>query len=86
MYQWRLLFSDHRPISIDTNLTLQAARLRNSYHFQFNHNWILEEDYSEVLKNSWETAKMNDNIHGALNYCSVVIKKWASTNVGSISR
>lgn len=47
-----LLDSDHRPILLDTKPP-RATNDRSSHRlkaFTFEHNWLMEEDYEDVLK------------------------------------
>lgn len=66
--------SDHGPISINStalNLNHQEER---SNPFMYNHCWLMEYNYGEILCEGWNRYNKESNFHQALELCSSILK------------
>lgn len=78
--------SDHRPIYINTSSTKKGPNISPwiPIPFMFEHKWILEEDYADIVKNSWNDSQSGGNPSSKLNMMAHKLKSWAKDGIGSL--
>lgn len=72
-------------MGVEFNLDDNMHPMTNKKRFSFNHNWVMENDYKDILKQSWNLANKSSDIHITLDEVLNHISKWASSGVGSLS-
>lgn len=78
--------SDHQSVTINTNPSFTNNKGGRNKFFNFNHNWLLEEDYKELIKRKWSVGNPYINLPRKLQSLSLDISDWASSSVGSIAK
>jgi hypothetical protein len=79
--------SDHRPIIVDTHGIEKARRgptIRSRPRFEAK--WLEEEDYKEVVKETWESEVhgKNENVAGAIRGVLGGLTDWSKNILGDL--
>lgn len=88
-FKWNLLFPsavvqnhiylsyDHRPIFLRLSQVRKNCWNKFPKRFTFEHKWVLENDFTDFFKLSWEGLRYYENLPEKLLKCSRDLKSWA---------
>lgn len=71
---------------ISTNQGLPSSSKNNFKPFYFNHNWMLDENYKEVMVSQWNLYNHLNNLPSKLADLANFLKGWADKTVGSLPK
>lgn len=80
--------SDHRPILLEVTWgdnQLHKAKT-GSKCFMFEHKWLLEDDYKDILTKSWNASTQNSDLQNRIENTAGLLKKWAQCQIGDLQR
>lgn len=71
VYHLPMLRSDHAPILA----ILNSSRCRTNKPFRFENWWLMEQEYEDIAKTSWQRSTTRP-FHKKANYLATDLKKW----------
>lgn len=97
---WRIHFTDHQASNLDflesnhmlilLNIKLHRTNVnhfpRRGKTFTFEHIWLMENEYEDILKQWWEATKGSPAINEKLTSLRDHLQNWASHSGGSIQK
>lgn len=78
--------TDHRLILLRLSKETHHIWTKNSKRFTFEHKWLLEEDFSDFFKKSWEKMNGIGSLSEKLSQCSKVLRGWAGTRFNQLGK
>lgn len=97
--EWKVIFpyhqvrhlprfkSDHAPIILDYGK--EGCSLKSPVRcgcFKFEHMWLQNKDFTDVLKDIWRSTGLKENIMEKLQGTGEALQKWASNVFGSVRK
>lgn len=77
---------DHRPIQLKIPQPVHHPHHNHSSLFTFEHKWLFEDDYKDILANAWSSLPAGADLHDRLTTMSKSLKDWAYNKVGDLLR
>ena len=74
VYHLPMMKSDHAPILA----VLNSTRTKTNKPFKFENWWLLEQDFQQVAKNSWQKSHWRP-FHEKARYLAYDLKTWRKT-------
>ncbi|KAL8484044.1 hypothetical protein ACS0TY_026657 [Phlomoides rotata] len=75
--------SDHRAIQISFTHEINLPSKMLKGRFFFENKWMLENDFKQIVANSWNQSGATHNLSNRISKCGDYLTKWAKENVGN---
>lgn len=78
--------SDHRAVKLTLNHVKWIKKSTPKKQFIFESKWLLEDKFTEKVKQSWENTKNARSLPEKLKECDDSLQNWASQEVGNTNK
>lgn len=78
--------SDNRPVKLITDQPHCNLGLNCSKAFNFNHHWLLEDEYQDLISSCWSSGSSSSPLPAKLPKLSEALSFWVNSQVDSLDK